>query len=148
MKVTSQQLDSVRSLVQKAAGSLADATKQHAEAQTQLDAARVSGSKFDASADIITKAFLSGDELSDGWLKEQPKEVQSALGWTPPPPTPVTSKTSLAQAKVPLTVAQLKALTDANLPASSSTAILSPEQLNVLDKAGIPATMEQRTRTV
>jgi hypothetical protein len=54
----------------------------------------------------------------------------------------------LAQAKVPLTVAQLKALTDANLPASSSTAILSPEQLNVLDKAGIPATMEQRTRTV
>ena len=140
MKVTSQQLDSVRSLVQKAAGSLADATKQHAEAQTQLDAARVSGSKFDASADIITKAFLSGDELSDGWLKEQPKEVQSALGWTPPPPTPVTSGASLAQAKVPLTVA--------HLPASSNTAILSPEQLNVLDKAGIPATMEQRTRTV
>ena len=148
MKVTSQQLDSVRSLVQKAASSLADATKQHAEAQTQLDAARVSGSKFDASADIITKAFLSGDELSDGWLKEQPKEVQSALGWTPPPPTPVTSKASLAQAKAPLTAAQLKSLSDANLPASSNTAILSPEQLNVLDKAGIPATMEQRTRTV
>ena len=91
------------------------------------------------------KAFLTGYELSDVWLKEQPKEVQSALGWTPPPPTP---SASLAQAKVPLTAAQLKALTDANLPASSNTAILSPEQLNVLDKAGIPATMEQRTRTV
>jgi hypothetical protein len=148
MKVTSQQLDSIRTLVQKAAASQDDATKQHAEAQTQLDAARSSAILLGGAADIIMKAFLSGNELSDGWLKEQPKEVQSALGWTPPPPTPVTSKASLAQAKVPLTTAQLKALGDANLPASPNTSILTPDQLNVLDKAGIPATMEQRTRTV
>ena len=42
MKVTSQQLDSIRTLVQKAAASQDDATKQHVEAQTQLDAARSS----------------------------------------------------------------------------------------------------------
>jgi hypothetical protein len=84
MKITSQHLDSVSQLVQKAKADLAEAVKLSQDAETQLSQAKQTAAVLDSATAAISKTFMQGEDVSVAWARALPKDVQEAIGWSEP----------------------------------------------------------------